>query len=301
MIIFLALLMAFMLFAGCSTTSPIDAALDAEVANISNEDFKRQPVGPFSEKEDYYKDVAVEEDVLSRETLGKIQLYNLDKIDDVGDEMGNAAGHCYRGKYQEADRLFDAIYEKYREHPGYWNQIGICFFQRNDLRSAMLYFNKALSIKGSYAPAINNLGVLYIKKGKEQNAALAFEEAIKNHKYSRTPKFNLAQLYLKYGHVDKAHKLFMELYTFNGKDVDVLNAIANIHLLRGKNQEAKKYFEMIDAQMFKQPYIGINYAYTLKTLKFDDEAKEILQNVSVERGNKLYSYYMNVKRFVEKR
>ncbi len=303
----LLLLLAFfgmiLVFEGCSSssTTPADEVVDAEVAGISNDDFQKKSPQPFSENEDYYKNIVEDNDVLSRESLGKVQAYKLDEMDDVSDEMAKAIGLCYRGKYKEADDLFDSIYDVFREHPGYWNQIGICFFKKNDLRSAMLYFNKALSIKSNYAPAINNLGVLYIKKGKEQNAVLAFEEALKYHKSSRTPKFNLAQLYLKYGFLDKAQKLLMDLYTSNEKDVDVLNAIAVSYLLRGKIEEAKRYFEMIEVELFKEPYIGINYAYVLKALKMNDEAKSIIGEIKIDRRNKLYTYYTNVRRFVEKK
>ena len=276
---------------------------DEEMEKIENSDFlpsKEIRYRVNSDHFDVFDEVDQNSDSLLSESIARIPEPKLKKISNSNEEnpISKIISLCYQDEYQEAELVMDAIYKKYKSHPSYWNQIGTCYFLQNNLRKALLYYNKARSFSKKYAPAINNLGVIYQKQGLEQKALLAFKKASQLSSFSLTPVFNLAQIYLKYGFSRRARNLFEVLLKKSPQDTDALSGVASSYLQENKLQKALEYYNKIQNGEQARAGVGINYSLTLKLLGKSKEAISAFENVSTSKLGSYSSYYKKVSLYV---
>lgn len=267
-------------------------------SQIENADFMPKKTVEYVPNKDVFTGDVSDNDSISTESVNRLPAPKLEKLEETDDPISTGISLCYRGKFDHAFKVFDEAYEKYKNHPGYWNQIGTCYLIQNDFRKSLLYYNKALGIDDKYTPAINNFGVLYLRQGKEQLAMEAFKKASEVNSFSLTPMFNLAHLYLKYGAMDKAYRILIVLHNKNKNDVDVLSALASYNLMVGNPKNAVAFYNNIDNDHMKRPDIAINYAYALKQVGKDSEAKEILQGIPSKNLQGYETYYGRIKNYV---
>lgn len=188
---------------------------------------------------------------------------------------------CYQGKIEETLQVFKNNFSKLNSIPHYWLQIGNCYFLKNELSKAQLYYRifleESTNMKDK-AMAHNNLGLILLKKEHWQNARSEFEKAIAGNKELKVPVFNLAQLYLHFGHYDKVINLLKSSVWGEHQDIDVNHSLATAYLYKGNLEEARKYYKLIPKDMFRRDDIATTYSIFL--LKNGDvkTAEEVMSN-----------------------
>lgn len=206
---------------------------------------------------------------------------------------------CYQGKFEEALKIADEQYVKYRANTSYWNQLGTCYFLKSDYAKAILFYNKSRDLDSKYIPPVNNLGVVYLKQGKFQKALSAFKLASDLNTFAVTPTYNLAQLYLRFGTVGKALPIFQGLQKRSPKDTDVASALASSYLIKGDYQSAVDIYARFDKATLASPSVGLNYALALKLLNRPIDAQTVLGNVTSSSGV-VAEYAQKVDTFIRK-
>lgn len=235
---------------------------------------------------------------LVKESLAVLSPERLDSaLSKADDPLIQINVKCYQNKFDEAFAIADQVYARYKNNTSYWNQIGTCYFLRNDYSKAILFYNKSRDLDKKFVPPLNNLGVVYQKQGHYQKALAAFKLASDTNKFSVTPTYNLANLYLRFGTVGKALPIFNGLLKRSPKDVEVISALASAHLIKGDYQEAVAHYSKLDSREHRRPSVGLNYALALKMLNKTDEARSILGNVSTPSAG-ISEYAQKVEKFI---
>ena len=279
-------LITLVIFSSCSTTSK---KTSVNVEDIKDEDFKQVKQVKYNKATDVLLNAKSEfSGVTNKESLDRIFKYDGDI--ELPGPMGKVAKLCYEKKFSEAYQLIELGNRSFLNNPIYWNQVGTCFLQEGNLRKALLFYNKSLSLRSNYAPALNNLGVMYVKKGDFPRALVAFERARKTRTFSRVPRLNLANLYLSFGLYDDALSEISVLRSLSKSDVDVLNLSATAKLMKNDLKGAVKDFERIDGSFYELPSIGLNYALALHMSGAREKAIDIFEDVEIDK-NKLWRSY----------
>lgn len=298
----------FLLFLAVSCASQqqgklenVDGHTEEDLSWLKNEDFRPTPTVDYDIREDFYLEELSSEDSLKKESIERAPKKVLNRIEDSEDPISQLASLCYQKEGQKASRLMDKMYERYKNHPAYWNQIGTCYLNNDEHQRAELFYNKALDEKEDYAPAVNNLGVIYYREKRFQKAMSAFEKASSINRFSLTPSYNLAQLYLQFGFIDKAEGLFKALWRQSNSDRDVINALATIFLLKNNIDQSLRLFGELSSEELEKAEFGLNYAVALKMANRTDDAMEILSDVRAGQSQDLSDYKQSVTRFVRSR
>ncbi|MCO4792510.1 MAG: tetratricopeptide repeat protein [Bacteriovoracaceae bacterium] len=291
-----------LLLTSCGSTDKKESnsGQNQEFSWIENNDFQTEKAIKYEEESDLFFGGDSDYDSLSTESIARMPDFKLEAVATSTDSIGKIAGLCYQRKFSEASQVMDALFKKYKKHPGYWNQVGTCFFLQGNMRGALLYYNKSLGFNKNYAPPINNLGVIYQREGREQKALLAFKRASELNSFSLTPIFNLSQMYLKYGFTQKARALLSALLKKNSKDVDVINSLAVSYLMESDANKALPYYEKLSRDKLSRYDIGINYAYTLKLAGKASDAKSVFNRINTAKLGDSSDYYQKVKKYLEK-
>lgn len=282
----------------CSTVDKDQEKSNLYYAGYSNSDFKKETPVSYDEYKDVYQEKISEDDSLSHETIARIDNDGLRDIADSSDPISKASALCYQKKFNEALSVLDQAYNVYKNHPGYWNQMGTCHYLMGKNKLALTFYNKAKDINKEYAPAINNIGVLYQDELNSQKALVAYKEAARLSKFSLTPIFNLANIYLQNGFVQEAKQYFSALYNKNTSDVDVTNGLANCYLQEGNYGRAIELYETIDSKYQRKVHIGLNYALALKYANRDSDAKKIFSKLDKISSGPILKYYLQVKKIL---
>lgn len=276
---------------GRSSLSP---ELEADLAAIRDEDFLPVPEVPFNIRQDFFPEELVETPMARESLEGKPEPV-LRKISGSTDPVGRIVSLCYRGEFIQAEQEMDRTYRQLKSHPSYWNQIGTCYFLQGKSRQALLYYNKALDINKTYAPAINNTGVIYYREGKHQRALSAFKEASQLNSFSITPSYNVAVLQLQYGFIDSAEQVLLALRRRNQSEPELVHALGTIALMKNDAQRAAGIYRTLDSSFYRHPSVGINFALALKMIGRPQDAMSVLSGVQTDKLDGLEEYYRQVE------
>lgn len=301
------------LLTACSTTTPNpsrEVASSKRAISSAEEDFSWVEQLDFDKKsEEKYRADKDEFDfsssdesahALVKESLASLPAAKLEEaVSKTDDPLMKINVKCYQGKFDEALKIADDNYMKYKANTSYWNQLGTCFFLKSDYAKAILFYNKSRDLDSKYIPPVNNLGVVYMKQGKFQKALSAFKLASDLNTFSVTPTYNLAQLYLRFGTVGKALPIFQGLLKRSPKDVDVASALASSYLIKGDYQSAVDLYSRFDKATLALPTVGLNYALALKLLNRPIDAQTVLGNVAGSSGV-IADYAQKVDKFIRK-
>lgn len=277
------------------TTSDIDKA-----DKVSNASFKKEKPLAFGANSDYYsrQEIQAENPGLMDETIDRLNLDELEKLDTKGDEILDLAITCAKGKVKDSSKQIDALYQKYQNYPSYWTQVANCYLKQDQSRKAVLYYNKALELSASYAPALNNIGVLYFNQGQVQKALVAFERANQSSRFAKTPRLNLAKIYLSYGLAEQAKPILNGLLTQSPNDTDLIIALGNVYFIEGQYQESLKYFFRTDQKAWVDPTIGLNISYALFKLNKKKDATDLFKKIDKPKHVSLIKKYEEVRSLI---
>ena len=276
-----------------------------DIEEISDIDFEKSKIVPYDKKKDYYDMINLfkpVKDSLASETIQRMESSNFreNAVDEVRRPLLVLARLCYEEDFEEASILIDKIYPQYQKHPGYWNQVGNCYFLNNDLIKADIFYKQSLKYNKKYSPSYNNIGNIHIKKNEYEKALAAFEKSHKLNKSSLTPAYNLSQIYLSFGIVNKAQKLLVFINSRRPGDDRVLSALATTHLLKGDIKKSLFYFKKVSSDGVAEPFAGLNYSIAAALLGDKNSAIKIFNKIDNNQV-KWRNYYLKVKSFLEKR
>lgn len=265
------------------------------------EELDRQ-VAPPSEvvydKNTDYVEVKKSDDILSGESLAKFEDPKIDVVIETTDPLAQAAGYCYRKNIESGLAVLKKVHSQYKKHPGYFNALGTCYYLKNDMIKASLFYNKAIDLDKDYAPAWNNLGVLFLKDKEDQKARDNFKKASDMSPFSATPRFNLAQIYLQYGFVEQAKDMFEGLYNANPSDSDVTIGLANAHLFLGEVEKSIDLFRGLSNKHLVRPEVALNYAVALKMNDQVNASFEIYRGLDTTKLGVWSNYYKRVGKYL---
>ena len=282
--------MMILSFVGCASK---------KISYLPGDDLKSRKGPPHKRFADRFRKKLGENDVLALESAARFSEARLEGLEESEDPLAQVVASCVQGNHDGGLDILNQNYLLYKKHPGFWNQMGNCYFLKGEISKAILYYNKSREINPKYAPPVNNLGVVYQKRGSDQKALVAFKKALKLASYALTPNFNLAQLYLKYGMVKRASAIFSNLYRKNDADNDVINGLATCHLMQGKIDKALAFFDKIDYKAVRNPTIALNYAVALKIKGEFKQAKNVLDKMDGPQSSELRKYKEEVYHFIE--
>lgn len=97
----------------------------------------------------------------------------------AGQNYAQGAEKARQGKWAEAEALFLKVIEEDDQHYKAFNMLGYSLRQMGKAKEAIAAYDKALSIKPDYAPALEYRGVAHVMAGNKA-AALADLEKLKS-------------------------------------------------------------------------------------------------------------------------
>jgi predicted Zn-dependent protease len=236
---------------------------------------------------------------LVKESLSSLPAARLEEtLSKASDVLTKMNIKCYQNKFDEALKMADDLYNQYKNNTSYWNQLGTCFYLKDDYAKAILFYNKSRDLDNKFVPPVNNLGVVYVKQGKYQKALAAFKKASDMSTFSVTPNYNLAELYLHFGTVGKALPIFQGLQKKSPQDIEVNSALATANLLMGDYATAIQIYGTFDKATLAKPGVGLNYAVALKLSNRPMDAQTVLGNVTAATTADLKDYAQRVDKFI---
>jgi tetratricopeptide (TPR) repeat protein len=195
-----------------------------------------------------------------------------------------ALAKCYSGNIQEGlDLLRDQMKEQ-KKKPEYWNQVGMCYFLKDNFTKAEYFFDLSLAQApgGRFEPAINNLGVLKLKLRHYEEALNFFKKASGKRETHKVPLFNQAQVYLQFNLLDQAAPILERLASINDKsgvhDPDLTFSLGSVYLLKGQIEKAFAIFNSIPDKYKNREDVTLVRAISLYEQGKYYEAKEVLEN-----------------------
>lgn len=296
-----------LILSACSTTpgsSPSKRAISSSEDDfkwVEGLDFDKKVEEKYRADKDEFDFSSSDESshALVKESLASLPAGKLEEtVSKTDDPLMKINIKCYQGKFDEALKIADDQYSKYKNNTSYWNQLGTCYFLKSDFAKAILFYNKSRDLDSKFIPPVNNLGVVYQRQGKFQKALAAFKLAADLNTFAVTPTYNLAQLYLRFGTVGKALPIFQGLQKRSPKDVEVGSALASANLIKGDYQTAVDIYARFDKATLANPSVGLNYAVALKLLNRPQDAQTVLANVSGSTTGAIAEYAQRVDKFV---
>lgn len=301
----LLLPLLLLVLSACSTTPENvvrkNASADEDFKWVEGLDFDKKTEEKYRADKDEFDFSSSDESshALIKESLASLPAAKLEEtVSKTDDPLMKMNIKCYQGKFEEALKIADEQYSKYKNNTSYWNQLGTCYFLKSDFAKAILFYNKSRDLDAKFIPPVNNLGVVYQRQGKFQKALAAFKLAADLNTFAVTPTYNLAQLYLRFGTVGKALPIFQGLQKRSPKDVEVGSALASANLIKGDYQAAVDIYARFDKATVANPSVGLNYAVALKLLNRPQDAQTVLSNVSGSTTGAIAEYAQRVDKFV---
>ena len=300
-----------LILSACATSTPTPdskptkrrgiSSSEEDLAWVEQLDFDKKTEEKYRPDKDGFGFSSTDEaaHALVKESLVSLSPEKLEEtITKVNDPLTKMNVKCYQNKFDEALKIADDEYARYKNNTSYWNQLGTCYFLKLDYAKAILFYNKSRDLDKKFLPPVNNLGVVYQKQGKFQKALAAFKWATDLNTFAVTPTYNLAQLYLRFGTVGKALPIFQGLQKRSPKDIQVSSALASSYLIKGDYQQAVDVYNKFDKATLSSPEVGLNYAVALKLLNRPLDAQTVLSNVTASSGA-MTEYAQKVEKFVK--
>lgn len=288
-------LLFIFIFVGCSSSSKKKAdPIEDKYANVKFEKVQEKKLdGTFS-----YSDKATNSRKFLEDVSASRVYQNFDEDDFEKDPISNIAYSCYKNNRKKFEVLVRKHSRSYEKHPGFWNQVGICYLLFKQERKALLFFNKSTNIDNSFLPAQVNVYYYYLLRGELQRSIVVLERLLKKYPNNKVVKFNLATLLLD-NHINlNAKNMFESLLELDADDPDLNGAIGTAYYFLGDYSLAGQYFSKISDDNLKDPLWGINYARVLLKLKQNEKAKNYFYKVNQE-DSKYDAYFKATKPLVD--
>ena len=287
------LLIVIFILSACSSSSKNENGSE----QLTNADFKKQEQVRYTKDQEQFSSNKGPLNFVSVFGNESVELMNESERDDVvdqGNPLTQSLMRCHKGEIQKALIDLVEIGKVYQKHPVYWNSIGICYLLNKENDKAQMFFNKALDVFPEYTPALNNLGVMLVREGSAQKAMIAFERAVKSAAFSLLPKYNLAVLHLRYYQVNQALQYLIPLYKNYPNEQGVIYSLAFAKLLQGEYAQSSGLFKQLNKEFLRKTEVAINYAIAVALSGDKKAAKEIYEDLDIEKSPALRAQYQKL-------
>lgn len=206
-----------------------------------------------------------------------------------------ALAKCYAGEIKEGLNQLQTQMKEQKKNPEYWNQVGMCYFLKENFTKAEYFFELSLAQvrKGNFAPALNNLGVLKLKLRHYEDALNYFKKAAGRNDRHKVAVFNQAQVYLQFNLLDQAAPLLEGLAKENKNDPDLIFSLGSVYLLKGQTKRAFEIFNTIPEKYKNREDVTLVRAISLYEQGRFYEARDVLEG-------KNFLEYVPLKRSAKK-
>lgn len=151
-------------------------------------------------------------------TTIEIPLVNLDKLVYNSDYYNSKGLEFYnKNEIATAIQYFNKSILLDKKNERAYNNLAMCFWTKGDYANAIKYFKKANSLKKVYTQPLVNLSNLYLQIQNEQSALLYLNKAIKYNKNDYMAYFYLGNYYKKLSNYAKAIENYKEAIKINLK------------------------------------------------------------------------------------
>lgn len=195
-----------------------------------------------------------------------------------------ALAKCYAGEIKEGLDILQAEMKKKKKDPEYWNQVGMCYFLKDNFTKAEYFFELSLAQAkgGHFAPALNNLGVLKLKLRHYEDALNYFKKATGHNEKHKVALFNQAQVYLQFNLLDQAAPILENLASRknNQNDPDLTFSLGSVYLLKGQTKKAFEIFNTIPEKYKNREDVTLVRAISLYEQGKFYEAREVLEGIN---------------------
>ncbi len=123
--------------------------------------------------------------------------------------------------------------------------VGNIFLRLGDPAKAEAYYRKALAIRPTYVPALNNLGVSLEGQGRYRDALLAYRDVVLHEPGNLDTIYNMGRLFLQLGEVSKARVATEQLLSRAPGHVGGRLTMAQIHERQGQALDAKDCYSRV--------------------------------------------------------
>lgn len=132
------------------------------------------------------------------------------------------------------------IYPQFSEP---WAQLGVAYYKKKNLDSAMYFYNKALDVAPYIATTHNNVGTVYFERGKYNEAMAAFAKATQLDPNYSEAWCNLGSVYGTLGQLDPAIQNFLEAIKHDPNNAMATKFLGITYKSKGDNYNAQLYLD----------------------------------------------------------
>lgn len=136
------------------------------------------------------------------------------------------------GKFQEAEKIYNNLLEKYPDNYDILNLLGVLSFQTKKYTEAIKYITKAIEIKPA-AVSYNNLGHSLTAIKDLDKAICAYQKALELNPDSIETYFSLIRIFQEKKETDKAIFYYQQIIKINPDNAEAYNNLGLI--FRGEN------------------------------------------------------------------
>jgi tetratricopeptide (TPR) repeat protein len=123
----------------------------------------------------------------------------------------------------------------------YWT--GLHFRGLLDFKTAVKYYQEAVSLDSMYAPVYNNMGYDYVELGNNEAAEKAFKTYIRLLPNSPNPLDSYAEFLRMQGRFDESIVQYKKVLEFNPSFVSSLTGLGDCYLFMGNAEKAREYYQ----------------------------------------------------------
>ncbi|NEP39323.1 MAG: tetratricopeptide repeat protein, partial [Okeania sp. SIO2H7] len=163
------------------------------------------------------------------------------KFDDS--EIKQAFKKYQLGNWEEATNICHKIIKRQPNNFLALELLGICAYQKNEIKQAIAYYQKSLKINPNYAKTHNNLAVA-LKNNQEIDAALNhYQTAIKLRPNYAEAWYNLGNILQYQGRFEAAIDHYQKALELKPNYAEAYNSLGSIFLELGKLTQSQKYYQ----------------------------------------------------------
>ena len=165
--------------------------------------------------------------------------------DIIEKEPHNARAHVGLAAYYERknnDRKnYELLLKSFELKPNYeaaYN-LGSYFLKRNQLQKAQEWFDQAIALNPSYAPAWNNLGTIATKRNQQEKALELYQKAVQLNAEYLEAKFNSGLTAMRLNQLELAEAMFYNYLDLQPNYVPALFNSARVSIMLNKYDQAQ--------------------------------------------------------------
>jgi len=149
--------------------------------------------------------------------------------------------HKYQEALQEYQRVLEAQPELYQAYV----QIGLCYYQLDDMDNALAFFQKALEKMPASPDILTNLAAIYLQRGDLEQGVQYIKQLDEKSITDPSLYYNIGVLFFKEGHIDLAIEYLQKCVSVDGEYLEGYYQLGLAFLNKGNGDEAKKCLQKV--------------------------------------------------------